>query len=127
MASDPSSSSSSTSSSSTQVISTKSSSSVSLHHLTTPIPLKLDDENFLLWKQQVLATVDGLLLSSFLDGTDVPPRRLSAADGTLTPNLAFISYKQQDNLLVAWLLAYMTTPILTKWWVLPLQHRFGKP
>jgi len=116
MASAPySSSSSSTSlSSSTQVLSTKSSSFISLHHLTTPILLKLDDENFLLWKQQVLAIVDWLLLSLFLDGTNVPPRYLSAVDGTLNPNLAFNSYKQQDNLLVAWLLASMTTPILTQ-------------
>jgi len=94
--------------------SSSSTSSVSLHHLTTLIPLKLDDENFLLWKQQVLATVDGLLLSSFLDGTNVPTRCLSAADGTLSPNLIFISYKQQDNLLVACFLASMTTPILTQ-------------
>ena len=65
-----------------------------------------------MWKQQVLATVDGLSLSSFLDGSNVPPHCLSAADGTLSHNLAFISYKQQDNLLVAWLLASMTTLIL---------------
>jgi len=98
------------SSSSTQALSTKSSSSVSLHHFTTPIPLKLDDENFMLWKQQVLATVDGLLLSSFLNGTNVPHRCLSAADGTISDNHSVISYKQQDDLVVA----SMTTPILTQ-------------
>jgi len=88
------------SSSSTQTLSTKSS-SVSLHHFTTLIPLKLDDEILLLWKQQVHAIIDGLLLSSFLDGTNVPSRCLFAADDIVSSNPSFISYKQQDNLVVA--------------------------
>jgi len=36
------------------------------HHLTTPISLKLDDASFLIWRQQVLATIKGLIFFSFL-------------------------------------------------------------
>jgi len=33
----------------------------------TPIRLKLDEDNYLLWQQQILATVEGLNLLQFLD------------------------------------------------------------
>ena len=79
--------------------------SVSLHHFHTPILLKLDEENFLLWKQQVLAT---------LDGSCVPESPPTSADGTVPASPAYRLYKQQDNLVVAWLLASMTTPLLTQ-------------
>jgi len=91
------------------------SSSSSLHFFTTSISLKLSEDNFLLWKQQVLATIEGLLMSKFLDGSQIPPRLLPTNGGSSTcNNPAFTAYKQQDNLLVAWMPASMTTPILTK-------------
>jgi len=89
-----------------------SSSFVSLHHFHTPILLKLDEEKFLLWKQQVLATLDGLMLSHFLDGSCIPKSSSTSKDGTITKTPAYLLYKQHDNLLVAWLLASMTTPLL---------------
>jgi len=95
--------------------SSSSSTSSSLHFFTTPISLKLSKENFLLWKQHVLATIDDLLLSKFLDGTQVSPSIIPTADGFSTcNNHAFTIYRQQDSLLVAWMLASMTTPFLTK-------------
>ena len=52
------------------------------HHLSTPITLKLTEDNFLLWKQQVIATIHELLLlvffHHFLDGMNVTPRFLSS-------------------------------------------------
>jgi len=93
-------------SSATSTVSSSSSSSPSPHFFTTPISLKLSEENFLLWKQQVLATTDGLLLSHFLDGSCVPSSVLPPITEGATPcvNPAYIRYKQQDSLLVAWML-----------------------
>ena len=86
-----------------------------LHHFTTTISLKLSDDNFLLWEQQVLATTDGLLLTAYLDGSAQPSRPLAAADGSSpSSNSAYSFYKQQDSLIIAWLLASMTVPFLTK-------------
>lgn len=42
------------------------------HSFNTPISLKLDDYNYLIWKQQVLATVKDLKLTKFLEGQDIP-------------------------------------------------------
>jgi len=82
---------------------------------TTPITLKLSDENYLIWKQQILATVRGFKLFHYLDGSNAPPRFLSVTDrlsNTLNPT--YINHYQQDQHIMAWLLASMTTPILTK-------------
>ena len=85
------------------------------HQFTIPITLKLDNDNFLLWKQQVLATIRGLNLEHFLDGSGVPDRYLpSTAGQPLKPNDAYLHYTQQDHLIVAWLLASMTSTVLTK-------------
>ena len=86
-----------------------------LNHFTTPISLKLSDDNFLLWKQQVLATTNGLLLTAYLDGSAQPSRSLVVANGSPpSSNSAYSFYKQQNSLLIAWLLASMTVPFLTK-------------
>jgi len=86
-----------------------------LHHFTTPISLKLSDDNFLLWKLQVLATTDGLLLTAYLDGYALPSCSLAAADGSPpSSNFVYSFYKQQDNPIIAWLLASMIVPFLTK-------------
>ena len=103
--------------SATSTVSYSSSSSFpSPHFFTTPISLKLSEENFLLWKQQVLATTDGLLLSHFLDGSRVPssvlPPTAEGSSPCVNPDIT--RYKKQDSLLVAWMLASMTTPFLTK-------------
>jgi len=81
----------------TSTVSSSSSSSFpSPHFFTTLISLKLSEEIFLLWKQQVLATTDGLLLSHFLDGSYVPSSVLPLVIEGSTPcvNPAFTRYKQ---------------------------------
>jgi len=49
---------------------TTSSSSFSPHVFTIPINTKLDDNNYLIWKQQVMAMLKGLKLMRFLEGND---------------------------------------------------------
>ena len=100
----------SSSSSSTSAPTVSSPSPVQLHTFPTTLSLKLTDDNFLVWSQQVLAQVEGLNLLSFLESPLTPSRFLS---GT-TVNPAFLLHKQQDNLLVAWLLASMSPSMLTQ-------------
>jgi len=100
----------SSSSSSTSAPTVSSPSPVQLHTFPTALSLKLTDDNFLVWSQQVLAQVEGLNLLSFLESPLTPSRFLF---GT-TVNPAFLLHKQQDNLLVAWLLASMSPSMLTQ-------------
>ena len=87
----------------------------SVHQFSTPIFLKHAEDNFLLWKQQVLATLDGLLLSKYLDGSQLPPRFLPLTEGNSSKiNPEFLFYRQQDSLIVARMLASMSNPFLTK-------------
>ncbi|BAT74858.1 hypothetical protein VIGAN_01262900 [Vigna angularis var. angularis] len=46
----------------------------------TPISLKLDEINFLIWKQQVMATIRGLKLLHFLDKTATSQNFLNVGD-----------------------------------------------
>ena len=89
--------------------------SPSVNQFSTPIFLKLAEDNFLLWKQQILATLDGLLLSKYLDGSQLPPYFLPLTEGKSSKiNPDFLFYRQQDNLIVAWMLASMSYPFLSK-------------
>ena len=90
-------------------------SSFTPHTFSTPISLKLNDDNFILWQQQVTATVHGLNLSQFLEHPSSPPQFLTAENSeSPTINPLFRQHQQRDHLLVSWLLASMTTPILKK-------------
>jgi len=85
------------------------------HTFFTPINLKLDDDNFFIWKHQVLATIRELKLYHFLDNSSTPPQFLNVEDTTAQRmNPAFTNHEQQDQLLVTWLLASMSNSILTK-------------
>jgi len=41
------------------------------HLFTTPVSLKLSEDNFLVWKQQILATIQGLEFLHFLEGDKI--------------------------------------------------------
>ena len=75
--------------------------STNVHHFNTPISLKLKDNNFLVWKQQVLATLRGLELMHFLDGNVVLSEFLQNQNNQTQENPAYGSYHKQDQLLVA--------------------------
>jgi len=80
------------------------------HSFTTPITLKLDDENYLLWKQRVLATIRGLKFQQFLEDNSVPLQFVTI-NGT---DIEYEDYIQHDQLIMAWLLASMHPAILTQ-------------
>jgi len=91
------------------------SSSFSLHFFSSTLNIKLDKENFLVWENQILATIYGLQFFHFLDGIPLPPKFLTQiAKESSIINPAYVHHQQQDNLIVAWLLGSMSPPMLTK-------------
>jgi len=70
----------------------------------------------MIWKQQIFATFRGLDLLHLLDGTHIPYEFLPSNDQDQEPtiNPFFLHYHKQDQLIVAWLLASMSSSILTK-------------
>ena len=68
-----------------------------------------------MWQQQVLATIRGLKLSKYLHEEHVPKKFESKEyEEVGMISEAFLNFKQQDQLLVSWLIASMLAPILTK-------------
>jgi len=85
------------------------------HIFHTSIPLKLDPDNFLVWRQQVNATLQSLDLLHFLDGSCIPPRFIFVeGDSSPAVNSKYIQYDRQNQAILAWLLASMTAGILTQ-------------
>jgi len=84
------------------------------HILTTLIHFKIDEENYLIWQQQVLATLRSLNLTKFLDFTSIPSRYSCVADESHSIlSSAFRSFDQQDQAIVAWLLSSIFLSLLT--------------
>nr|KYP36114.1 hypothetical protein KK1_042792 [Cajanus cajan] len=76
---------------------------------STPISSKLNEDNFLIWRQQADSTIRGYCLKKHIIGAiHVPPQYESAeakAKGVL--NSKYEDFDQQDTLLKSWLLESM--------------------
>ena len=81
-------------------------------HLLT---VKLDRNNFLLWRQQAMATIRCHNLQCFVlqENHSSPPEFLTELDQKVARiNPKFTAWQQQDQLLVCWLLSSMSESIL---------------
>ncbi|MBA0754697.1 hypothetical protein Gogos_000001, partial [Gossypium gossypioides] len=80
---------------------------------TKKLNIILDDDNYLLWQQQVLLAAKTFKLQGYLDGTLVPPPSMipDESDGS-TPNPDFTRYEQQDSVLASWLLSSVSQTVL---------------
>ncbi|KAL4352750.1 hypothetical protein GQ457_06G024020 [Hibiscus cannabinus] len=77
------------------------------------ISIRLDNTNYLLWRQQVLFTIESLALDGHVDGTLlVPSQYVLGEGGAKVSNPEYVSYKQQDSALCSWLLSSIGTSIL---------------
>ncbi|KAM6572708.1 hypothetical protein CsatA_016788 [Cannabis sativa] len=78
------------------------------------ISIRLNDHNFLLWKQQILAAIKGNRLMKYI--TEPPPLEFlnegDAAANRINP--IYVDWEVQDQLLVSWLLSSMTESLLTR-------------
>uniref|UniRef100_A0A803PR82 Retrotransposon Copia-like N-terminal domain-containing protein n=1 Tax=Cannabis sativa TaxID=3483 RepID=A0A803PR82_CANSA len=76
------------------------------------ISIRLNDHNFLLWKQQGLAAIRGNRLLKFIK--EQPPAEFLIEEDRVQNrvNQIFINWEVQDQLLVLWLLSSMTESLV---------------
>ncbi|KAK6135727.1 hypothetical protein DH2020_030507 [Rehmannia glutinosa] len=78
------------------------------------ITVKLNESNFLVWKQQIWAAIRGYGLEGYLTGSVAAPEEYTAGktanERTLNPS--FLTWTRQDQLLASWLLSSLTESIL---------------
>ncbi|KAL4354343.1 hypothetical protein GQ457_06G000280 [Hibiscus cannabinus] len=77
------------------------------------ISIRLDETNYLLWRQQVLFAIDSLALGSHIDSAAVVPSQYLVANGVRTLNPEFLAFKQEDSALCSWLLSSISSSILS--------------
>ncbi|KAL5755888.1 hypothetical protein ACOSQ2_020634 [Xanthoceras sorbifolium] len=92
---------------SSQLIMSKNSKTLVIMKLA--LAVKLDNNNFLLWRQHVLVAIKENRLSSFIDSAVPPPARFNE-DGSISET--FLDWEQQDQNLLCWLLSSITQELL---------------
>ena len=78
------------------------------------VSLKLSNHNFLYWRMQMKPFLLGQGVYSFIDGTSpCPPCHLPSAEtSTLSVNPAYLSWKQQDHLIMSAFLSSLSVEVL---------------
>ncbi|KAK6151475.1 hypothetical protein DH2020_014110 [Rehmannia glutinosa] len=77
------------------------------------ITVKLNDTNYLVWRQQVFAAARGYGLDGFLIGKHAtPPEFITSAAGMKTTNPAYATWMRQDQVLASWLLSSLSENVL---------------
>ncbi|KAH1090801.1 hypothetical protein J1N35_018058 [Gossypium stocksii] len=75
--------------------------------------VKLTDETYIQWQQQVRLILNGYNLIGFLDGFLSPPARfVQSLNKSLALNLLVRAFKQQDRLLTSWFLSMISASLL---------------
>ena len=78
-----------------------------------PIAIKLTESNYLVWKQQIMSTIRGYELESYLlEDQEKPPHEITGAGGIMKPNPAFLAWRRQDQLLASWIQSSLTENIM---------------
>ncbi|KAH9682071.1 retrovirus-related pol polyprotein from transposon RE2 [Citrus sinensis] len=87
---------------------------------TFTTPIKLDRTNYTIWKQQVLSSICGNDLESYIDESKLCPERFlpnrfgsGEASGEDRENPDFIAWKHQDQLLFSWIMSSISLEILS--------------
>lgn len=91
--------------------STSSASNPSLSALCAAITVRLDRENYLLWKAHVVPTLHSFELIGYIDGTCTAPSKMipaATADAEPVPNPAYAEWFRRDQLVLSALLASLT-------------------
>ena len=94
---------------------------------SNPAAIKLDEENYLPWKQEAEAMIEGYDLVKYIAGENIPLRFASNEDqenGVI--NIEYQNWKKQDSLLKSWLLASMSTPFTTRMVGCEFSHQIWK-
>lgn len=80
-------------------------------------PTKLTQNNFMLWKSQVISSIRANKLEVFTYGSHVCPPRFFTSTGSnqttiTTPNLEYQIWKKQEHILLSWLLSSLSEWVL---------------
>ena len=85
---------------------------INFHH---PISIKLDDKNFLPWCQQAIVTICHRLHKYIGSSSPIPPKFPNVEDEVNSVlSKEFQARKQQDQMLLTWLLASIGDLVLTR-------------
>ncbi|KAL4388539.1 hypothetical protein GQ457_09G023790 [Hibiscus cannabinus] len=79
---------------------------------TKKINVTLDDQNYLLWHQQVYLTIKTHRLLKFIDSTDQTPSKYITQNGVVCINPEFELFEEQDGALATWLLSTVSQSVL---------------
>ncbi|KAF7835472.1 Retrovirus-related Pol polyprotein from transposon TNT 1-94 [Senna tora] len=81
-----------------------------------PISVKLDDANYFPWKQQAMATIKGYKLQRYFLGAHAIPKKFNSTEDEASGkiNEDFLSWEQQDQLLLSWILSSVSDGLLPK-------------
>lgn len=74
---------------------------------------KLTSTNYLTWSVQVHALLDGYDLSSYIDGSVLPPPPTVTTAGVSAPNPLYLKWNRQDKLIFSALLGTLIPSIQT--------------
>jgi hypothetical protein len=87
---------------------------ISLPNTQQVMSLKLSNTNFLYWRMQMKSFLLGQGVYSFVDGTSTcPPSHLeSAVVSSSSVNPAYLTWKQQDHLIMSALLSSLSVEVL---------------
>lgn len=79
------------------------------------VSVRLNEKNFLLWKQQIVSAIYGYGLEKHLTEEHIPPKFKNVQEETAAIlNPEFSNWRRQDQLLMSWILASMTEGMLTR-------------
>ena len=89
-----------------------------LNSLVFNTPIKLTNNNYLLWRSQVIATINANDLEDLIDSSKSPPSRVAInidSDQTVitTPNPQFQIWRRNDQQLMSWLLSTLSEEVLS--------------
>ncbi|XP_010474301.2 PREDICTED: uncharacterized protein LOC104753802 [Camelina sativa] len=87
-----------------------------LLHINMTNVTKLSPLNYLMWKLQVHALVDGYDLADYLDGSGKIPSATVTTEGVVSENPDYVNWKRQDKLIYSALLgsiSLVVQPILS--------------
>lgn len=81
--------------------------------------IKLDRNNYIIWKSQLLPVLRGHDLEGYVDGTHKCPSRMISSSSEenssqATVNPAYNSWIKQDQLLLSWILSTLTKGVLAQ-------------
>jgi hypothetical protein len=87
---------------------------ISLPNTHQLVSLKLSNHNFMYWRMQMKPFLLGQDVYSFVDGTSpCPPPHLAATEtSTFSINPVYLSWKQQDHLIMSALLSFLSVEVL---------------